>query len=76
MTDSRQNFNTKEDIVHKMLTELPQQGSYVFRIGEIVAYLPDAKTTFRQEHTDGEFWMEDHETGKLLGRPPWLAGKQ
>lgn len=61
-----------------MLTELPQQGSWVPRIGEIVVYISDAKTEFRQARivTDSSFWLINPENRQLLGRPEWRAGKQ
>ena len=77
MTDVCQNFDASETLLHKMITELPEQDSWVFRIGEIVCYIADASTEFHQAHTktDSKFFQVNAETRKILGRPLWRAGK-
>ena len=77
MTDFCQNFNAPEGILHKMITELPEQDSWMFRLGEIVCYIEDVTTEFRQAHvkTDSKFFQINPETREIIGRPLWRAGK-
>ena len=60
-----------------MITELPEQDSWVFRIGEIVCYVADPSTEVHQARTktDSKFLEVNPETREIIGRPPWRAGK-
>ena len=61
-----------------MITELPEQDSWVFRIGEIVCYIADTSTEVHQARTktDSKFYQVNPENREIIGRPPWRAGKR
>ena len=54
-----------------MMTELPKQDSWVFRLGEIVCYIEDATTELRQARVkiDSEFWQINPKTREIILEP-------